>query len=43
LGAAVRKVIAALDAKGRWISNGRIESRTFIANVNTLCDYIEAK
>jgi len=43
LGPAVRKVIAALDAKGRWISNGRIESRTFIANVNTLCDYIEAK
>lgn len=42
-GPAVRKVIAALDAKGRWISNGRIESRTFIANVNTLCDYIEAK
>jgi len=39
----VRKVIAALDAKGRWISNGRIESRTFIANVNTLCDYLEAK
>ena len=40
---AARKVIAALDAKGRWISNGRIESRTFIANVNTLCDYLEAK
>ena len=40
---AVRKVIAALDTKGRWIRNGRIESRTFIANVNTLCDYIEAK
>jgi hypothetical protein len=40
---AVRKVIAALDAKGRWINNGRIESRTFIANVNTLCDYLAAK
>jgi hypothetical protein len=40
---AVRKVIAALDAKGRWITNGRIESRTFIANVNALCDYLEAK
>ena len=39
----VRKVIDALDAKGRWITNGRIESRTFIANVNTLCDYLESK
>jgi hypothetical protein len=39
----VRKVIDALDAKGRWITNGRIESRTFIANVNTLCDYLEAR
>jgi len=39
---AVRRVIAALDAKGRWITNGRIESRTFIANVNTLCDYLAA-
>jgi len=38
-----RNVIAALEAKGRWVSNGRIESRAFIANVNTLCDYIEAK
>ncbi len=40
---AVRKAIGALDAKGRWINNGRVESRAFIANVNTLCDYIEAK
>ena len=40
---AVQKVIAALDEQGRWITNGRIESRTFIANVNTLCDYLEAR
>lgn len=39
----VRNVIDALDAQGRWISNGRIESRTFIANVDILCDYLEAK
>ena len=40
---AARKVIAALDSTGRWISSGRIESRTFIANVNTICDYLEGK
>jgi hypothetical protein len=40
---AVRETIAALDAQGRWITNDRIESRTFIANVDTLCDYLEAR
>jgi hypothetical protein len=40
---AVQKIIANLDAQGRWITNGRIESRTFIAHVNTLCDYLEAR
>jgi len=43
LESATRKVIGALDGQGRWITNRRIESRTFIANVNTLCDYLEAK
>ncbi len=37
----VREVIAALDAKGRWVTNGRIECRTFIENVRVLCDYLE--
>ncbi|MCS6863315.1 MAG: pectate lyase, partial [Abditibacteriales bacterium] len=37
----VRAVIAALDTRGRWITNGRIECRTFIENVRVLCDYLE--
>lgn len=39
----VRKIISALDAKGRWVQDGRIESRVFIANVNALCDYLAAE
>jgi hypothetical protein len=39
----VRGVIAALDEKGRWLGrDGRIESKLFVQNVATLCDYIEA-
>ena len=39
----VRSVNAALDDKGRWLSrDGRIESRLFVQNVETLCDYLEA-
>ena len=38
----VREIIAALDEKGRWVMNGQIETRTFIRNVGTLCDYLEA-
>jgi len=33
--------IAAQDAEGRWVENGRIETSTFIRNVGTLCDYLE--
>jgi PelA/Pel-15E family pectate lyase len=36
-----REVIAALDAKGRWVTNGRIECRVFIDNARALCDYLE--
>jgi len=42
LGPRVRAIIAALDANGRWVNNGWIESGTFIRNVETLCDYLEA-
>ena len=53
LEAGVRAAIAALDAQGRWMtkqdpkrrdfgSDGRIETRTFIRNVELLCDYLEA-
>jgi len=37
----VRKIIAAQDAEGRWVENGKIETRTFIANMGALCDYLE--
>ena len=38
----VREVLETLDGKGRWLTNGQIETRTFIRNVKTLCDYLEA-
>ncbi|MDF2439759.1 MAG: hypothetical protein JWN98_743, partial [Abditibacteriota bacterium] len=37
----VREVIAALDDKGRWLRNGRIESDTFIKNAGVLSDYLQ--
>jgi hypothetical protein len=36
----VRELITALDGKGRWLRNNRIEARLFIENVNVLCDYL---
>ena len=41
LEARVRRVIAAQDAEGRWVENGRIETSRFIQNMGTLCDYLE--
>ncbi|NQT84001.1 hypothetical protein HQ563_13325 [bacterium] len=41
LEARARMTIAAQDAEGRWVENGRIETSTFIRNVGTLCDYLE--
>ena len=39
----VRAVVGALDEKGRWLSrDGRIESRLFVQNAETLCGYLEA-
>ncbi|MBI2946068.1 MAG: hypothetical protein HYY23_00340 [Verrucomicrobia bacterium] len=43
LGREAERAIAALDERGRWISNGRIETRVFIRNVQTLCDYLESR
>lgn len=53
LEAGVRDAISALDAQGRWMTKGDskrrdfgpgglIETRTFIRNVELLCDYLEA-
>lgn len=53
LEASVRATIAALDAQGRWVTKGglrrrdfdfgdRIETSTFIRNVELLSDYLEA-
>jgi hypothetical protein len=45
----VREVITALDAEGRWMSSGgrrvsgpQITTNTFIMNLRTLSDYVEA-
>jgi len=39
---AVRKVIVAMDDKGRWISGDMITCQNFVRNFMTLCDYLEA-
>jgi hypothetical protein len=39
----VRAIIDALDARGRWVRNGRIETRLFIENMNTLSDYLQPR
>jgi len=41
LEAQVRRIIAAQDAEGRWVKNGRIQTSTFIRNAGILCDYLE--
>lgn len=38
----VKTVIASLDDQGRWLTGGRIQTRTFIQNAGLLCDYLEA-
>lgn len=42
LEAEARRAIAALDERGRWVVEGRVQTRVFMANVNALCAYIEA-
>ncbi|MEM7021963.1 MAG: hypothetical protein AAF637_05135 [Pseudomonadota bacterium] len=39
----VAAIIDRLDAKGRWLSDGRIDSKTFIRNYETLSDYIASR
>lgn len=38
----VRQIIASMDARGRWVEDGYINTRTFIRNVETLATYIAA-
>ncbi len=38
----VEEILAGLDEQGRWVGKGRIECGTFIRNVTTLSDYLEA-
>jgi len=38
----VRGIIAALDARGRWLTKGWIECRAFNHNLTTLADYVAA-
>ena len=37
----VERIIASLDAKGRWVTGGMIHCATFVANFGTLCRYVE--
>ena len=39
---AVRKAIAAMDEKGRWITKEMITCRRFVRNFRILCDYIDS-
>jgi hypothetical protein len=38
----VKAVIATLDEQARWVSAGRIYSKTFVSNLGVLCDYLAA-
>lgn len=39
---AAGQIVRAQDEKGRWLTGDRIETRTFVRNMNALCDYLEA-
>ncbi|MBM4039016.1 MAG: hypothetical protein FJ290_10940 [Planctomycetes bacterium] len=39
----VRSILAALDARGRWLTDGWIECRTFIRNLDALSTYLVAQ
>lgn len=36
----VREILAALDARGRWVEDGSLNCRTFNRNVETLAEYL---
>jgi PelA/Pel-15E family pectate lyase len=36
-----KRAVGSLDAQGRWLNRGLIETRVFIRNANALCDYLE--
>jgi hypothetical protein len=38
----VAEVVAALDARGRWLDDDMINSATFVANMDLLARYIAA-
>jgi hypothetical protein len=39
----IRRITAALNAIGLWITNGRVETRVFIRNIERLCEYLESR
>jgi len=41
--ARVRQILAAMDGQGRWVINGEIQSRVFLANLNALAAFIEGQ
>ena len=38
----VRAIVNALDDQGRWVEAGKINMRTFVANLNSLANYLES-
>jgi hypothetical protein len=38
----VAEVVAALDQRGRWLDDGKINSATFVANMDLLARYVAA-
>lgn len=37
----VKKVMAALDDRGRWVRDGKIHTADYVKNMNLLCEYLE--
>jgi len=40
LAPSVREIVDALDSRGRWVEDGRVDVRTFNRNVGRLAEYI---
>ncbi|MCH8922779.1 MAG: hypothetical protein IIA67_06485 [Planctomycetes bacterium] len=38
----MRAIVNALDDQGRWVEAGKINMRTFVANLNSLANYLES-
>ena len=37
----IRQLISQLDPQGRWVTDNMLHIRTFVSNMNLLCEYLE--